>query len=297
MKHAPVARIPVDARAFAVMVVLCVLWGLQQVAIKSVMTSVTPVMQGAIRSTVAVLLLTAWMRWRNEPIFARDGTLGSGLVVGGLFGLEFVCIYAGLQYTNASRMAVFVYLAPPLTALGVHLFVPGERLAPRQWLGVGVAFVGIAVAFGDGFSAARGRTALGDLLGIVAAALWASTTVLIRSTRLSNAPAEKTLFYQLGLSAPILFAASKLLGEQGVIALDGTAIGSLAFQSLIVAFASYLTWFWLLTRYLAGRLAVFSFLTPLFGVLFGVWLLGEPITPIFSVAALLVGTGIALANR
>jgi drug/metabolite transporter (DMT)-like permease len=194
-------------------------------------------------------------------------------------------------------MSVFVYLAPPLTALGVHLFVPGERLIARQWLGVALAFVGIAVAFGDGFVSARGATIAGDLCGIIAATLWAATTVLIRSTRLSTATAEKTLFYQLGMSAVILPIASIALGEEGLIAVTPLLVASLAYQSIVVAFASFLAWFWLLTRYLAARLAVFSFLTPLFGVLFGVLLLGEPITPAFVVAALLVGGGIALVNR
>jgi drug/metabolite transporter (DMT)-like permease len=290
-------RKPVDARAFALMVVLCMLWGFQQVAIKAILSSITPVMQGAIRSLVAVLLLSAWMAWRRTPLFNRDGTLTPGLLAGTLFGLEFVLIYAGLAHTTASRMAVFIYLAPPLTALGVHLYVPGERLAPRQWAGVALAFAGIVAAFGEGFVSARGETAVGDLCGILAAALWAATTVLIRSTALSAASAEKTLFYQLGMSALILFAVSAAIGEAGVVALTPLVLASLAYQSIVVAFASYLAWFWLLTRYLAGRLSVFSFLTPLFGVVFGVLLLGEPITMTFVVAALLVGAGIALVNR
>jgi drug/metabolite transporter (DMT)-like permease len=65
---------------------------------------------------------------------------------------------------------------------------------------------------------------------------------------------------------------------------------------VIVTFASYLTWFWLLTRYLAGRLAVFSFLTPLFGVAFGVLLLGDPLTPSLLLAAAMVAGGILLVN-
>jgi drug/metabolite transporter (DMT)-like permease len=294
---AVVTRRPVDSRAFAIMLALCLLWGLQQVAVKSIIADVTPLMQGALRSGIAVVLLAAWMRRRGIPILADGGTVRPGLLVGALFGVEFVCIYLGLQYTNASRMSVFVYLAPPLTALGVHLFVPGERLAPRQWIGIALAFLGIVVAFSDGFLAAHGDTSLGDLLGIVAAILWATTTVLIRASTLSNAPAEKTLLYQLGMATLLLFAASRALGEAGVVALTAGALASLAFQSVIVAFASFLAWFWLLTRYLAGRLAVFSFLTPLFGMTFGVLLLHEPITPLFVVAATMVGMGIALANR
>ena len=183
-----------------------------------------------------------------------------------------------------------------LTALGLHWLVPGEKLARGQWVGVLVAFAGIALAFGDGFATARG-TLLGDAFGMIAALLWAATTVLIRATGLARVSAAKTLFYQLTVSAPMLLAASWLMGEKGVVALSPLALASLAYQGVIVAFASYLVWFWLLTRYLAARLSVFSFLTPLFGVLFGVAILGEPLTPAFAGAALLVGAGIVLVNR
>ncbi len=288
-------RKPLDATAFPVMVLLTALWGFQQVAIKLTAPYVSLVMQAGIRSIIATLLLLVWARLRAIPLFARDGTLGAGLLAGVLFAGEFVFIYAGLAHTAASRMVVFIYLAPIFTALGLQAFVPGERLAPLQWLGAALAFGGVALAFSDGFAA--GGTWLGDLFGVIAAALWGATTVLIRATGLARVTATKTLFYQLGVSALMLPAASMLMGEAGVVALTPFALASLAYQGAIVAFASYLAWFWLLTRYLAARLAVFSFLTPLFGVLAGVLVLGESLTPSFALAALLVGAGIVLVNR
>jgi drug/metabolite transporter (DMT)-like permease len=297
MPNSTADRKPVDALAFATMLALCICWGLNQVTIKVAAAGVSTVMQAGIRSVVATLLLLAWTAWRGTRLFERDGTLVCGLTAGALFAMEFMFIYAGLAHTTASRIVVFIYLAPCLTALGVHLFVPGERLALPQWLGIGLAFAGMATAFGEGFLSAHGDTALGDLFGIVAAVLWAATTVLIRATRLSGASAEKTLFYQLGVSAVALPLASVAFGESGVTALTPLVLACLTYQGVLVAFASYLAWFWLLTRYLAGRIAVFSFLTPLFGVLFGVLLLSEKVTPIFALAALLVGAGIALVNR
>ena len=289
-------RKPLDAQAFALMLALTALWGFQQVAIKLTAPDVSLVMQAALRTALAAALLVAWARWRGIALLSRDGTLAAGLAAGLLFGLEFVFIYAGLGHTAASRMTVFIYLAPVLTALGLHWLVPGEKLARAQWLGVGVAFAGIALAFGEAFAAAR-SSLLGDFFGLVAAVLWAATTVLIRATSLSRATAAKTLFYQLAVAAPLLLAASLLMGEKGVVALTPLALASLAYQGAIVAFASYLAWFWLLTRYLAARLSVFSFMTPLFGVLAGVAVLGEPLTPSFVGAALLVGAGIVLVNR
>ena len=290
------ARQPLDSTAVGLMLLLAMLWGLQQVAIKLALVGASPVAQAAIRSIIATVLLTGWARWRGIALFDRDGTLTAGLIAGLLFGAEFVLIYAGLEHTAAARMVVFVYLAPVLTALGLAWLVPGERLSGIQWAGVMLAFGGLVVAFADSFSVPGRTTLRGDLYGVVAAVLWAATTVLIRSTRLSAARAEKTLFYQLAVSALLLPAASIALGESGVTHVDATVLVSLVFQSVVVAFASYLTWFWLLTRYLAARLAVFSFLSPMFGVTFGVLILGERLSSGFVLAALLVASGIALVN-
>jgi drug/metabolite transporter (DMT)-like permease len=293
----PSERKPADALAVSMMIVLCLCWGFNQIAIKLAAPGISPIMQGGLRSIIAVVLLLAWARLRRIPLFRRDGTLAGGMVAGVLFAGEFIFIYAGLAHTAASRMVVFLYLAPCLTALGLQWFVPGERLSALQWTGVTLAFLGVALAFADGFGSARGSTLIGDAYGVIAAALWAATTVVIRSSRLGSASATKTLFYQLGISALVLPLASMLAGEPGIIALSPLVVASLAYQGVIVAFASYLAWFWLLTRYLAGRLSVFSFLTPLFGVAFGVILLSEPLSAVFLAAALLVGAGIALVNR
>jgi len=288
-------RKALDPVAFSVMLLLTALWGFQQVTVKVIAADVSLVMQAAIRSGVATLLLLAWARTRAIPLLARDGTLWPGIAAGLLFAGEFVFIYAGLGHTNASRMSVFIYLAPALTALGLHFFVRGERLAVRQWAGVALAFGGIVTAFAEGFSSAQDSW-LGDLFGVIAAILWASTTVLIRATGLARATATKTLFYQLAVSAAVLLIASALLGEKGIVRVTPLVVASLAYQGAIVAFASYLAWFWLLTRYLATRLSVLSFLTPMFGVLSGVLFLSEPLSGAFAAAALLVAAGIVLVN-
>src|SRR6266850_326291 len=200
-------RKTLDANAYALMLALTMLWGFQQVTIKWISAEVSFVMQAAIRSILASALLFVWARLRGIALFQRDGTLGPGIAAGLLFAGAYVFIYGGLAYTNASRMSVFVYLTPALTALGLHFFVRGERLAPPQWLGVLIAFAGLFLAFAEGFFSGQ-RTSLGDLCGVIAAVLWAATTVLIRATRLGQASATKTLFYQLAVSALVLPIAS-----------------------------------------------------------------------------------------
>jgi drug/metabolite transporter (DMT)-like permease len=290
------ARRPIDSTGAALMTLLCLLWGFTYVFSKLAAADISLVLQGGLRSVIAALLLLIWARARGIPLFRSDGTLGAGLLAGVLFAAEFLFIFAGLGHTGASRMVVFIYLAPCFTALGLHWLVPSERLSARQWIGVGLAFTGVAAAFADGFASDR-ASLLGDAFGVIAAALWAATTVIIRTTRLNSASAAKTLFYQLAVTAVALPLASVLIGEPGIVAVTPIALASLLYQGVVISFASYLIWFWLLTRYLAARLSVFSFLSPLFGVATSVAVLSEPLRPAFVGAIALVGAGIYLVNR
>ncbi|NJD34973.1 MAG: DMT family transporter [Betaproteobacteria bacterium] len=287
------SRIAPGPAAFGLMVLLCAIWGLQQVAIKVATAEISPIMQAGMRSGLGAVLVYAWARWRGIALFSPDRSLKPGLLAGFLFGLEFVFIFVGVDHTTVSRMVVFLYTAPCFTVLGLHFFVPGERMGWRQGGGVLLAFAGLVLAFID---KAAGGSVLGDAFGVLAALFWAATTVLIRATALAKVTATKVLLYQLAVSAAVMFPLSWLVGERGIGVLSAPTLWAMAYQIVIVAFISYLAWFWLLTRYLAGRLLVFSFLTPLFGVWFGMLLLNDRPSLHFFVAAAMVVGGIALVN-
>lgn len=290
------ARRPLDAMATSLMLVLCLCWGFQQIAIKLAGADVSPTLQIGLRSAFAALVLGAVVLHREGTGAFRDGTLRAGLVAGLLFAAEFLFVGLGLHYTTASHMAVFLYTAPVFTALGLHLILPDERLRPLQWLGIAAAFAGIAVAFlGKRDAAAAPDMLLGDLFGLLAGATWGATTVAIRGSALSDAPATKTLFYQMALAGLLLPLWHVATGDAAPV-WSGTAVASLAFQSVVVALSSYLAWFWLMRRYLATRLAVLSFATPLFGVGLGVLILDEPLEVSFVAGAVLVLAGITLVS-
>ncbi|HTN52663.1 MAG TPA: DMT family transporter [Anaeromyxobacter sp.] len=290
-------RKAIDGFAAGTMLLLCAIWGAQQVAIKLAARDVAPIMQVALRSGLSAVLVAAFGAWRGERFSLRDGTLRPGLQAAALFAAEFVFIAEGLRHTSASHMAVFLYTAPVFTALGLHLFLPAERLRPHQWLGIGVAFAGIALAFLGGAGTGLTLSVIwGDLLGVLAGASWGATTVVIRTSALSEAPPAKTLLYQLAGGFVLLLGVALVTGQAGRVSLTPLAWGSLLFQGVVVSFASYLTWFWLLRRYLATRLSVFSFLTPIFGVTFGVLVLGDRISPSFAGGAALVLGGILIVS-
>lgn len=288
-----------DAVALVTLVFCCFLWGLNQVAAKAAMPEIPALWQATARSIGGAILVWLWSLGRGTRLFDRDATLPGGLVAGALFAAEFFCIFVGLQFTTASRMVVFIYIAPFVVALGMPLISRSERLSLWQSVGLVLAFAGVAWAFSEGFSQplAGEKQWLGDALGVLAGVLWGGTTLAIRASALSQASAEKTLLYQLAVSALLLLAAAWLSGAALPERLSTLAWAALFFQVVIVTFASYLLWFWLIRHYPATRLSSFTMLTPVFGLLLGAVLLTEPVTGRLLFALATVATGIYLVNR
>jgi drug/metabolite transporter (DMT)-like permease len=287
---------PMDTTATAVMLVLCAVWALQQVSLKAVAPHANPMLVVALRSVVALGLLAILMRQRGEALLTTRWR--PGLLAGTLFGLEYLLVTEALRWTSASHVVVFLYTAPLFAALGLHLGLPAERLGRRQVVGMLTAFLGIALAFGGVPSTAPTGPAQawwGDALALMAGVAWGATTVTLRCTRLASAPATETLLYQLAGAAVLPTLGTALTGNWW---LDNTPTvwAHVGFQALVVSFASFLVWCWLLRRYLASRLGVLSFLTPVLGVLLGVVLLGERITPGFASGAACVLVGVVVVS-
>jgi drug/metabolite transporter (DMT)-like permease len=293
-------RKPLDGLAIMFMLVLCMIWGLQQSILKLAAPDIAPIMQIAVRSGVAAVLVGLLMIWRKEPVSLASSNWRAGLLVGFLFAMEFLLVSEALRYTSASHTAVFLYTAPIFVALGLHLKLPAERLNLIQWSGIALAFAGIVVTFVGrnqqpvpSFEASH--ILLGDALALCGGLAWAATTVVIRCSTLAKASASQTLLYQLVGAFVLLMAMAFALG-QTTIQPTPLAWGALLFQSLVVSFASFLVWFWLLKKYLASELGVLSFLTPLFGIVFGVLLLNESLESNFVGGAILVLSGVILVN-
>lgn len=294
--EAPIVHSRIDVFAAGMLVVLCLVWGLNLVAIKVTNGGLQPVFQAGLRSLLAGALVVLWCGFRRVDLTARDRTLVPGLAVGLLFALEFLLIFVGLDYTTVSRGILFIYLTPIIVAVGAHFLIPGERLSLLGVIGLAAAFTGVAIAFSDGLDLPSRDGLLGDILCIAGAFGWAGTTLVIKTTRLRLAPPEKVLVYQLAASAVVLLALAPLFGP---LVRDVTLLVGLtfAYQVVVVVAVTYLVWFGLLLRYPAGQLAAFTFLTPVFAVMMGAVLLREPITLRLVMALALVALGIALVSR
>jgi drug/metabolite transporter (DMT)-like permease len=286
-----------DTLAISLLLACCLFWGFQQILIKTT-SEVPPLWQASLRFVGATVLLWGWCLARGVKLFSADGTLRAGVLAGLLFAAEFSCIYLGLRSTTASRLTVFLYTSPFVVAVLLPRFVASERLRPVQWSGLVIAFIAVAVAFSEGFSGGTTANQLhGDALALAAGALWGLTTLVIRASKLMTVSPEKTLFYQVGVTALVAPLLSLALGEAWTLSYSSYAWGSLALQTVVGAFASYLTWMWLLRHYPATQMSSFTFLTPVFALVFGVMLLDEPLTVRLMLALCGVALGIVLVNR
>jgi drug/metabolite transporter (DMT)-like permease len=294
----PARKDHLDGIAIVLLLGCCLFWGFQQVLAKATLSELPPVFQSGVRAFGATVLLILWSRWRGISLFTNDGSLWAGLLAGGLFSFEFACIYLALSLTGASRVTVFLYTSPFWVAALLPLFVKSERLSRMQWLGLSCAFAAVVFALWDGLQTA-GAGRWGDLLALLAGASWGLTTVTIRSTTLAKLSAERLLFYQIACSAAVLPLVSLAFGESwpSLSQWSGFAWVSMFLQTVVGAFASYLLWMWMLTRYPAAKMSAFVFLTPVFALVFAALWLGEPVTFHLVLSIALVCIGIILVNR
>lgn len=285
-----------DAFGATSLVLFSVLFGFNQVVIKVVNDGFQPVFAAGLRSLGAIPLIVLWAALRGRSLRILPGTAGGGLLLAACFTFEFLLLFTALDLTTVSRMSVIFYSMPIWLSLGAHFLIPGERMSRRKAAGLALAFGGVAWAIADRPQGAGEASLAGDLCALGAAIGWAGIGLTLRATRIREANQEVQLLWQLCISAVVLLAVAPLFGpllrDPAPIHLWG-----LGFQVVVIAFAAFIFWLWLMTIYPASSVAAFSFLGPVFGVFFGWLLLGETIGPGILGALALVAAGLWLINR
>ncbi len=282
-------------KGFIAVLALTLLWGINYSAIKLTYVGISPVFSSFLRSAIASSCGIAYCLAIRQPLYHRDIRLFHGFVTGMLFGLEFVFLYVGIRYTDAARSAVLMYLSPFVVAIGAHFFLK-EKLDFIKTSGLVLAFIGVYLVFRGRPSAGGHLMIVGDILVIVGAILWGATTLYIKKYLAERVHPINTFLYQLVFSTPILFLCAYFMEERWVFDLTGDIVGLLFFQSVIVAFASYLVWFKLIHVYPVGKLSAFTFLTPIFGVFSGALLMKESMTGGLMAGLVMVSIGVYCAN-
>ncbi len=272
-----------------------VVLGLNQALVKIVNEGMAPVFQSGLRSACAFPLVLAFAVFMRRRLSISDGTLGLGVINGLLFAGEFCLLFLALDYTTVTRVSLFFYIMPVWVALGAHFFVPEEPLHRNKVVGLSLAVLGVAIAFGGDLGSAGEMAWFGDLLALLAGMFWAGIALLTRASRLNTCSAEMNLLYQLAVSAVVLLAIAPLFGP-ALREMTATIAWVFAGQVVVVVAIGFLLWFWILSIYPVSNMASFGLLSPIFGVLFGWLLFDDPITTTFLIAVALAGAGVVLVN-
>ena len=267
----------VDIQGFFIILLITMLWGLNYPAVKISNTGLSPVFTTFLRSVIATCCGVIYCIVVRQPLFQRGILLFHGAMTGILFGIEFIFLYYGLLYTNASRAVILLYLSPFVVTIGAHFFLK-ERLTILKGVGLILAFLGIFLVFKGKPSEYNKLMLIGDLCEIMAAVFWGATTIYIKKYLAQKVHPINTFLYQLAFSIPIMLVGALLLEHTWIREITTPVALSLFYQSVIVAFASYLAWFKLIHIYPVAQLSVFTFLTPIFGVFASAIIMEEQLT-------------------
>lgn len=283
-----------DAFGAAALIAFALHLAFNQVVIKVTNGGFGPIFAAGLRSAGAVIVLFLWMRLRGIPLTVPSVAVPAGILSGILFGVEFMMLFSALDFTTVSRASVIFYSMPVWLAIAGHFLMPDDRMTRPKALGLVLATSGVALALLDRSDVTA--SILGDVLALGSACCWAGIALCVKVTPLSKVPPAQQLMFQVIVSAPILLVAAwfsaDLLRDPQPIHYAG-----LLFQTVAVASLGFLVWFWLLSIYPASSVASFSFLSPIFAVIFGWLLLDEQVSLRVWIALVLVSTGIFLINR
>jgi drug/metabolite transporter (DMT)-like permease len=288
----------ISLTAGLLLLLVCAIWGGNAVSIKFSNQGIPPLLAATIRSVAAGFLVMFWATFNGQRVLFPKGARRHGVMIGLLFGLDFLFLYWSVSFTTASRATIFLYSHPFWVALGAHFFVDQDRLHPVKAAGLILAFAGLWMVFRIQSPLLPENNWIGDVMSLAAAVFWAATTLYIkRISQTVTVSHYQTLFSQLVFAIPILLAGSLLFEHDYTIVPSAPVLWAMAYQIFVVAFFSYTLWFWMIHNFAVSGLTAFTFLAPLFGVFFGAVILSEPAGVMVWLGLALVCAGIYLVNR
>jgi drug/metabolite transporter (DMT)-like permease len=296
LSGAAIRNDPVGLRAGGLALLMAVLWGGNAVAIKMGLAGVPPAAMAAFRFVLGAL--TVWVGALFVGISVRvpravwKGLAGLGL----LFAVQIWLLNAGTQYTTAGRSGVLINVYPFFLTLFSHFFVPGDRLTVAKSIGLVFSFSGVFLLFAESISLADTHFLLGDVMVATSGMLLGLRQVVIKRLVQGLHPFQ-LLFWQASLSVPLFALWSVAFEGDAVYAASAAVVAAVLYQGLVVAGLCFILLVFLIRHHSASRLGVFSFATPVVGVLLSAWLLDEHISPMLWASVALVAVGIVVANR
>jgi O-acetylserine/cysteine efflux transporter len=272
-------------RDLAFLVGICLIWGFNLIASKVGVAHFPPVFFTLLRFTVLAALLLPFLRWHAGKM---ERLMLAAMLSG---GAQFALLFIGVHLSKGvASVAIATQLGVPFTTLMSVLFL-GEVIRWRRWLGIGLAFAGVAVI---GFQPGMLEHRWGLALVIASTLIGSLGLVAVKSLGESLRPLELQAWFAWS-SVPLLLFLTLFL-ENGQVEAVRTAgwldWGAMLFTALISSLVAHTGFYWLVSRYPVTSISPLTLLSPIFSVAFGATLLGEPITGRILLGGVLTLTGV-----
>lgn len=281
-------------RAAALTIFLCVLFGANTVAIKLCLTGLGAFTAAGIRFTIAALVIYIWARYKKASLTLKREQFYQMLILAAIFVVQLSCFYLGIGRTTASHGALLSNVLPFIVLVLAHFFIPGDTITLKKGIGITLGFAGVFVLFFDQ-QELTGDLKTGDLIVLMAVLLWSSSAVYVKRIISGYNVAQITL-YPIVFGTPFFFIGGFLWDPQMIGKLDKTVITALLYQALISASFGFIAWNSLLQRFGATALHSFVFIMPISGVIAGVLLLRETVTPYLFASIFFIVAGVIIVN-
>jgi drug/metabolite transporter (DMT)-like permease len=292
---------PLTLNAILLATLIAVLWGGNPVATRYSVDDIPPVMAAGLRFLIGSIFMIAWCRWEGSPIRMRRVDRVPCLVTGVLLFIQIGLFNVGVHRSTTSHSSLYINTFVFWVIAFEHFITRDDRLTVRKTAGLLLAAAGVFALLapgGTGEIAATSRdapTLLGDVILCLSALVLGIKVVYNKHVLKVVAPGT-LVFWQSVVGTGLFFAWSL-----GFETLRGGSIGlpamlGILYQGVFVAGVCFAVQARLIQAYSASRISMFAFLTPLAGVVGGVLMRGDAVSPRLLVAAAAIAGGIVCVN-
>ena len=300
-------RQPLTLTSVLLVMVTVVVWAGTPTAVRFSTDLLPPITVAGLRFTLAAIFMAAWAWLHGTPLRINSGELRPMLLGGLLMFLQIGTFTLGVHYSNASHGSIFINTYIFWVVAIDHFVTRHDRLSIRKSLGLvfaatGAALILLTTARSHSAEVAESASLNGDLLLLLSAFILGGKISYTKTVVARIAP-DRFIFWH-DVFGVVLFAVIALafehfdpstlldLGDPKMRA----AWWGIAYQGFAVAGLCYALQTRLLEKHAASKVAVFSFATPLFGVLFAVLLRGDPLSSALFISGASIAVGILLVN-
>ena len=283
--------------AVLVSIVIHSLWGGNPVAVKFSLLAFPPLTTAFLRFAIGIACIALWAHWRGVRLLPEKGEWRALWIVAVLFAVQIGLMNVGFDHTTGAMGSVLIATNPLFAVMFAHFLIAGDRMTPAKASGLAVAMAGTSLALLEDVDfTVLDPGAAGNWI-VLSSAVLLGFRLTLSARFVRRIEPTRVAMWQMVLSLP-MFGAGALLFEE--IAWDQVGAGPIAgllFQGAVIAGVGFTVSYHLMRRYTPSVMMSFNFVSPIAGVLFSAWLLGDRVGPLLLAGMALVAAGLYLVAR